>query len=424
MKSIIFSVALMLGSTTLVSTASAQSNQELCTQFDSHGLGVYKGSLGEVAGQADKRIKKCLKYGVTLDKDEYLRGLAEGQKSFCTAARGKEDVANNQSPARACRMTDNPYMWEFRGQPLVNMPTAGAASFAKAKQDIPLDLDYIKGVYNRADPSTGTTPNARIVLLGMRDIFDQRIEMLKKERSGLPLLPAAVNSPGPKYRKGMSGEDIIGGLFKASNWKSGDDLTPMRIRKKNCKAGKWSKYGEQHGRFGADITAEIAEATKKCAKHDVVFNEAEYRSGFQKSLVDYCGYERGFFTSLNGGDGNDNCTTGMFPNYTKGYKHGEVRRTFTGLASDIPSTRNFYKRLVKVYNSGGDSTGELSLVDLNGIFGRRKNLQRFIANERARLNQLEADVQAHKLKYPELYEDQGFGVEPRPDSELDYPIPH
>ena len=218
-------------------TASAQSNQERCTNYDAYTLGVKDGSGGGVVGQADKRVNKCLKYGVTLDKTEYIRGVEQGQKSYCTAERGKQHVADNQTPAFACRMWDNPYMWAFRGRPLVRLPVEGAASEARAKQDLPLDLDYLRAVHRRANPDNSTSPYGSASLSLLQSQLETRIKTLEKQQAGQQVFPAAVNSPGPKYRSGPDTEEMLKGLFKASNWKSGNDLSPMRIRKKDCKAG-------------------------------------------------------------------------------------------------------------------------------------------------------------------------------------------
>lgn len=312
------------------------------------------------------------------------------------------------------------------GQPLTKLPITGSVSTQSAKQDIPLDLDYLRSIISRADDNSGEDVYGRVALSRLQDLLQSRAETLAKRQLGQSVLPAAVQSPGPKYRAGMSGEDIVKGMFKASNWKSGNELSPMRINKKACKAGSWEKYGVQHGSFGADAAVEIATATKKCAKHKVIFDEVQYRAGFKKAISDYCGYERGFFAALRNRDGNENCTSGTYPNYTKGIKHGKIRTQFTNIDSDFSRTMSLYKGVVRYYNSGKVSNVDTILpeIDIKHVFGNRKYLRRFIANEEVRLGALKTEIQSHKAQYPELYQFQEIGIEPRPDNQLDYPIPH
>lgn len=406
-------------------SAEAQSREYRCTELTSYDFGQSDGLKGRTQDSADSRAEQCLKYGVTLDKTEYLRGLESGQLELCTAANGKRDLDNNKDPKRACKTFDNPYIWEFRGEPLVSMPAPGQASFDRAAKEIPQDIAFLRDVINRAKSTKTTDHYAEFAYESLADDLEDRIKVLEKAQSGQSLIPTAVNSPGPKHREGLSGEEIVGGLFKASNWTASEAYKPMRIKKKHCKKAEWESYGAQHGGAAANADEQIATATKKCAKYDIVFDTAAYRTGYDRALTDYCGYERGFFDALDNDDAHETCTSGNFPTYMKGYEHGEIRAVFANLESDTKRSKDLYKYVVKGYN--GQSTAahsKISLIDVRATFGRRKTASAFIANETARVNELLLAIESHKAKHPTLYEQQELGVEPRPDRELDYPIPN
>lgn len=413
----------------------AKITEEDCKVMTAYEVGVRDGTRGASRPSAAGRLysKNCLeKYDVVFDQSEYLKGTKEGFKNFCTEEQAIRYRNEYRDPTSGCMAFDNPYRNIF------NMPDIrnGDGKFIKSKsrkiyqsseaqaaEELPSDIALLKTVATRARNTKSSNPYAHYSYLASK--LEDRIAILEKLQSGQSLLPVGGHSPGPKYRKGLSTEEMISGVFKASNWKSGNENSPKRIRKKNCKAGEWESYGEQHGSVAAEAEEEIAKAIKKCAKHKVTFDEATYLKGYNKGVSDHCGYEQGFFNGLSDRTPPKVCTSGRYPTYDKGYKHGEIRADFINVDSSVNEIDELYGYVLKAY-AGKSVTGSttLSELDVPATFGDRKAINQLIANERIRIGQERALVDAHKAQHPTLYQDQEIGVEPRPDRLLDYPIPN
>ncbi len=417
------------------SAVAAKITEEDCKVMTPYEVGVRDGARGASRPSAASRLysKQCLKkYDVTFDKSEYLKGTGEGFKSFCTEEQAIRYRNQYREPTSGCMAFDNPYRNIF------NMPDIrnGDGKFVKSKsrkvyqsskdqarQELSSDIALLKTVATRARNTKSSNPYAHYSYLASE--LEDRITDLEKLQSGQSLIPVGGHSPGPKYREGMSTEEMISGIFKASNWKSGDENSPKRIRKKQCKAGEWESYGEQHGSVAAEAEEEIAKATKKCAKHKATFDEATYLKGYNKAVSDYCGYEQGFFNGLDDETSPKVCASGRYPTYSKGYKHGEIRAGFVNADSSVNSMDELYGYVLKAY-AGKSVAGSTALSELNvpTLFGNRTAINQLIANERIRIGQAREQIDAHKAQYPTLYQDQETGVEPRPDRMLDYPIPN
>ena len=71
----------LLVAATLAGCASLSQHQ--CLQGDWYSIGVGDGQLGMPADRLDRHTKACAQYGVTIDRQRYLEGRAEGLSEYC-----------------------------------------------------------------------------------------------------------------------------------------------------------------------------------------------------------------------------------------------------------------------------------------------------------------------------------------------------
>ena len=71
----------LLVAATLAGCASLSQHQ--CLQGDWYSIGVGDGQLGMPADRLDQHTRACAQYGVTIDRQRYLEGRAEGLSEYC-----------------------------------------------------------------------------------------------------------------------------------------------------------------------------------------------------------------------------------------------------------------------------------------------------------------------------------------------------
>ena len=61
----------------------ASLSQDQCRQGDWYSIGVGDGQLGQPADRLEQHLKACAQYGITIDRQRYLEGRAEGLAEYC-----------------------------------------------------------------------------------------------------------------------------------------------------------------------------------------------------------------------------------------------------------------------------------------------------------------------------------------------------
>jgi len=94
------------------------------------------------------------------------------------------------------------------------------------------------------------------------------------------------------------------------------------ISKDDCLAGNWAERGLKDGRNGKS-RSRLSEYKDKCAKHSAVVDHTTYLREYERGLVSYCVYDKGYDKAASGGSYNSVCNGPLAPDYTAGYEDGK-----------------------------------------------------------------------------------------------------
>ncbi len=120
------------------------------------------------------------------------------------------------------------------------------------------------------------------------------------------------------------------------------------LKKSDCVEGNWSGIGFNDAAAGLKSDSQFRAHNKACAKHKITPNQAVYKAGYQKGLVQFCttsnGYKRGASKSEYYGV----CPQNTQKNFLKGYLAGLDTATVE-LSEDIAELRHKHRRAVSKY---------------------------------------------------------------------------
>ncbi len=115
-----------------------------------------------------------------------------------------------------------------------------------------------------------------------------------------------------------------------------------------CMTSDWSAIGYEDGSRGF-LTERFGQHRKACAKHGVTPNFADYQSGRDQGLVEYCQPHRGFNIGSSGGGYNGVCSVelegGFLDAYNTGHQLYTLRSSVNGATSAIHSKEDELERI-------------------------------------------------------------------------------
>lgn len=93
------------------------------------------------------------------------------------------------------------------------------------------------------------------------------------------------------------------------------------ISKDSCIVGSWESLGYEDGRKG-ESRGRFNKIAKSCAKHGILANAADYRSGYDAGVTQYCSYDKGLTHGKSGNSVKTECREINSTAYLAGYKEG------------------------------------------------------------------------------------------------------
>lgn len=95
------------------------------------------------------------------------------------------------------------------------------------------------------------------------------------------------------------------------------------ISENDCITGAWAEYGYEDGLNGRS-SDRVADYAKKCAEFGVRPDSEAYLTSYDRGIVKYCTYERGYERGENGDSFNQACSGGLSADYAPGYDAGRA----------------------------------------------------------------------------------------------------
>ncbi len=95
------------------------------------------------------------------------------------------------------------------------------------------------------------------------------------------------------------------------------------ISEDDCRLGAWSEYGYQDGLNGL-TSGRVAEYAKKCGEYGVTPDSAAYLESYERGIVRYCTYERGYERGERGDSYNQACSGPLAADFAPGYDAGRA----------------------------------------------------------------------------------------------------
>ena len=96
------------------------------------------------------------------------------------------------------------------------------------------------------------------------------------------------------------------------------------ISEGECVAGNWAERGLKDGRKGASRDR-LSKYTDKCSKFSAVVDHTAYLREYERGLLSYCVYDKGYNKGASGGSYNSVCSGALAPDYSAGYDDGRER---------------------------------------------------------------------------------------------------
>ena len=126
------------------------------------------------------------------------------------------------------------------------------------------------------------------------------------------------------------------------------------ISEDDCLAGNWAERGLKDGRKGVS-RARLSEYTDKCSKYSASVDRTAYLREYERGLISYCVYDKGYDKGVSGGSFNTVCTGELAVDYGTGYEDGQL----------VYNINKEHERLVKYYHDKVD--------DILAIEAKQKN---------------------------------------------------
>ncbi|MGJ8564885.1 MAG: DUF2799 domain-containing protein [Alphaproteobacteria bacterium] len=108
------------------------------------------------------------------------------------------------------------------------------------------------------------------------------------------------------------------------------------ISEEDCAVGAWSEYGYEDGLKGRS-SDRVTDYAKKCSEYGVKPDSRAYLDGYDRGVVKYCTYERGYERGENGDSYNQICSGPLAIDFAPGYDAGravyEIYQEHSGLVS-------------------------------------------------------------------------------------------
>ncbi len=113
------------------------------------------------------------------------------------------------------------------------------------------------------------------------------------------------------------------------------------ISEDDCQIGAWSEYGYKDGLSGRS-SARVAKYAEKCGEFGVRPDQDAYLSGYERGVILYCTYERGYALGENGDSYNQVCSGALAADFAPGYDAGraifEIYKEHTDLIDSYEDT--------------------------------------------------------------------------------------
>lgn len=95
------------------------------------------------------------------------------------------------------------------------------------------------------------------------------------------------------------------------------------ISEEDCNIGAWSEYGYKDGINGRS-SDRVSKYANKCGEFGVKPDSQSYLEGYDRGVVKYCTYERGYASGEDGNSYNQVCSGPLAGDYAPGYDAGRV----------------------------------------------------------------------------------------------------
>lgn len=96
------------------------------------------------------------------------------------------------------------------------------------------------------------------------------------------------------------------------------------ISEDTCMAGNWEAVGYKDGANGK-ASSRLEKVAEKCTKYGASVDNRAYWAGYDRGVVSYCTFQRGFERGENGGAYNQVCAGELSAEYAPGYEEGRAR---------------------------------------------------------------------------------------------------
>ncbi len=265
------------------STAAIRKKQ-YCKTLNIYQKGLRGGKSGR-ASRFDSYAEKCSKYGIPLDKAEYLKGRDSGLKAFCVKEKGFEAGLKGEKYLNVCpkaaeelflagyREGDKKCLYESgRGAALNGRPS----SFSESR------CLKLKGSLNEREYKKGYKA-------GLKEFC------VYKKGYDMGLAGSSYNNICPKNQaaKFMAG------------YKKGAAKCLYESGREAARAGWLSSFSES-----------------RCLKLKGSLNEREYKKGYKAGLKEFCVYKSGYMFGLEGKKYQNICPKKTENAFFKGYTEG------------------------------------------------------------------------------------------------------
>ncbi|MGB1311165.1 MAG: DUF2799 domain-containing protein [Leucothrix sp.] len=120
------------------------------------------------------------------------------------------------------------------------------------------------------------------------------------------------------------------------------------LKKSDCLEGNWSGIGFNDATAGLKSDAQLSAHTKACSKHKVAPNQAVYKAGYQKGLVQFCTARNGYNRGVDKAEYYGTCPKASQIEFLKGYLAGLDTATVE-LNDDITDLKHQRRKAFRRY---------------------------------------------------------------------------
>lgn len=158
------------------------------------------------------------------------------------------------------------------------------------------------------------------------------------------------------------------------------------LKKSDCVEGNWSGIGFNDATAGLKSSSQFRAHAKACSKHKITPNVADYSSGYQKGLAQFCTTTNGYKRGIDKSEYYGVCPLAIQNNFLKGYLSGLNTATIE-LTEDIADLRHNRRRAIRQHRKA-ESQEEPNTKNIKKLLARINRLESSIKSRRSNRRQL------------------------------------